>query len=122
MSPRSVRRRRVAVAAATAVLALALPIASARAQAVAGWPGGLNNVQPGSGIGWAGCSGINKPSQVGAPGDTGNGVCGGITISFIGPAVGQIATAIGPTIISAAPVILAPITVSNGSVQQGSTP
>jgi hypothetical protein len=121
MRLRSVRGRRLALAGATALLAVAAPISTASA---AVWPvGSGNNVQPGSGIGSAGCSGVNKPSQVGGPGGTGNGVCGGVTISFIGPAIGQVASAMGPTIIGAAPVILAPVAVSNGSIQQlGSMP
>jgi hypothetical protein len=117
MRLRSVRGHGLAVAGATTVLALAVPLSSASAQVGPG-----NNVQPGSGIGWAGCSGSNEPAQVGGPSGFGNGVCGGVTISFIGPQIGQVASAIGPTIIGAAPVVLAPIVVSNGSVQQGSIP
>jgi hypothetical protein len=50
-------------------------------------------------------------------------VCGGVNLSFIGPQIGQVAVAMGPTIIGAAPVLVAPIVVSNGSVlQQGSIP
>jgi hypothetical protein len=108
------------LAGAATLLALAASVPSASAQLLPVGGAG-NNVQPGSGIGWAGCSGVNKPSQVGGPGGTGNGVCGGVTISFIGPAIGQVSSAIGPTIIGTAPV-LAPIAVSNGSVQQGSIP
>jgi hypothetical protein len=109
------------VAVTATVLALAVPVSTASAE-LGPLGGAGNNVQPGSGVGWAGCSGVNKPSQVGGPGGTGNGVCGGVTISFIGPAIGQISSAMGPTIIGAAPVVLAPIAVSNGSVQQGSIP
>jgi hypothetical protein len=119
MRLRSVRGRGLAVAGATAVLALGVPLSSASAQV--GLPGAVN-VQPGSGIGWAGCSGANEPAQVGGPSGFGNGVCGGVTISFIGPQIGQVASAVGPTIIGAAPVVLSPIVVSNGSVQQGSIP
>jgi hypothetical protein len=54
----------------------------------------------------------------GGPGSPGISVCGGVTLAFVGPTVGQVASAIGPTIIGA-PVILAPITVSNGPVQAG---
>jgi hypothetical protein len=120
MRLRSVRGHGLAVAGATTVLALAVPLSSASAQV--GPPGAGNNVQPGSGIGSAGCSGSNEPVQVGGPSGFGNGVCGGVTISFIGPQIGQVASAVGPTIIGAAPVVLAPIVVSNGSVQQGSIP
>lgn len=117
MRPRSVRGRGLAVAAATTVLALAVPLSSASAQL--GLPGSGNNVQPGTGFGGAGCAGVIEPSQLGGPNGFGNGVCGGVTISFIGPQIGQVSSAIGPTIIGAAPVVLAPIVVSNGSVQQG---
>jgi hypothetical protein len=108
------------VAGVTSVLALAVPLSSASAQVVP--PGAGSNVQPGAGIGAAGCSGVNGPAQVGGPNSFGNGVCGAVNISFIGPQIGQVASAMGPTIIGAAPVILAPIAVSNGSVQQGSVP
>jgi hypothetical protein len=107
------------VAGATTVLAVAGSVSSASADI---WPVGGGNVQPGSGIGSAGCSGSNEPSQVGGPNGFGNGVCGGVNIAFIGPQIGQVSSAIGPTIIGAAPVILAPIAVSNGSVLQGSIP
>jgi hypothetical protein len=111
----------LAAAGVTAVLALAVPVSSASAQVVP--PGSGNNVQPGGGIGSAGCSGSNEPSQVGGPNGFGNGVCGGVNLSFIGPQIGQVAVAMGPTMIGAAPVVLAPIVVSNGSVlQQGSIP
>jgi hypothetical protein len=120
MRLRSVRGRGLAVAGATTVLALAVPFSSASAQV--GSPGAGNNVQPGSGIGWAGCSGSNEPVQVGGPSGFGNGVCGGVTVSFIGPQIGEVVSAVGPTIIGAAPVVLAPIVVSNGSVQHGSIP
>lgn len=120
MRLRSVRGHGLAAAGVTAVLALAGPVSSASAQVLP--PGSGSNVQPGSGIGAAGCSGVNGPAQVGGPNSFGNGVCGAVNISFIGPQIGQIASAMGPTIIGAAPVILAPIAVSNGSVQQGSVP
>ncbi|MCW3048691.1 MAG: hypothetical protein JWO74_2975 [Solirubrobacterales bacterium] len=121
MRLRSVRGHGLAVAVATAVLALAVPVSTASAQIVP--PASGNNVQPGSGIGSAGCSGANEPAQVGGPNGIGNGVCGGVNLSFIGPQIGQVAVAMGPTIIGAAPVLVAPIVVSNGSVlQQGSIP
>jgi hypothetical protein len=107
------RRRHLPVAAVLAALALSAPVSSASATV---WPSWNPNVMPGSGVGTAGCLGTNRPSQVGGPGGVGQAVCGGVTIAFIGPQVGQIASAIGPTIIGS-PVILAPITVANGSVQ-----
>ena len=121
MRLRSVRGHGLAVAVATAVLAFAVPVSTASAQILP--PASGNNVQPGSGIGSAGCSGANEPAQVGGPNGIGNGVCGGVNLSFIGPQIGQVAVAMGPTMIAAAPVVLAPIVVSNGSVlQQGSIP
>src|SRR5258706_15737766 len=82
MRLRSVRGRGLAVAGATAVLALGVPLSSASAQV--GLPG-AGNVQPGSGIGWAGCSGSNEPVQVGGPCGFGNGAGGWVTYSFLGP-------------------------------------
>jgi hypothetical protein len=110
---------RFAVAGATIALSFAGSVASASAQVA---PGGNITGQQGAGVGTAGCVGQSRPSVVGGGGSAGDAVCGGVTIAFIGPAIGQVSSAIGPTIIGAAPVILAPIGVSNGGLQQSSVP
>ena len=108
------RRRHLPLAAVLAALALSVPVSSAGA---AVWPGSNPNVNPGAGVGTAGCVGPTWPTQVGGPGGTGQAVCsGGVTISFIGPQIGQMSSAVGPTIIGS-PGLVSPITVANGSVQ-----
>jgi hypothetical protein len=44
-------------------------------------------------------------------------VCQGTGLSFVGPAIGQIATVIGPTIIG--PAVIGNVTVSAGSSSVG---
>ena len=56
------------------------------------------NVIGGNEIGSAGCVGTNRPSVGGNNGSTANQTCGAI-LSFTGPAIGQVASVIGPTII-----------------------
>jgi hypothetical protein len=106
------RRRHLPLAALLAAIALSVPVSSAGAQV---WPGSDPNFMPGAGVGTAGCLGSNRAGQVGGAGGAEQVVCGGITFAFVGPAIGQIASAIGPTIIGN-PVVVAPITVANGSV------
>jgi hypothetical protein len=60
------------------------------------------------------CSGINGGDVQGPPGSSSNQVCIGAGLSFIGPAIGQIATVIGPTIIG--PAFVGSINVSAGNV------
>ncbi|WP_028057637.1 hypothetical protein [Candidatus Solirubrobacter pratensis] len=95
--------------AVLAVLALCAPVAGA--QTWPSWGTGTDGAA-------TGCIGNNPRAVNGGPGSPGISVCGGVTLAFVGPTVGQVASAIGPTIIGA-PVILAPITVSNGPVQAG---
>jgi hypothetical protein len=57
--------------------------------------------------------GTNRPSVGGNAGSTANQTCGAV-LSFTGPAIGQIASVIGPTIIG--PVINAPIQTSNAPI------
>jgi hypothetical protein len=97
-----------------AALAVAAPVPGARAAIV---PGGL--VQGGQANGPSGCVGSSAPSGVGDAGATVNQICGAGLV-FVGPSIGQIATAIGPTIIGS--TVVAPITVSPGPVAVSSLP
>jgi hypothetical protein len=101
-------RRHLPAAAVIAALALSVPVTGAEASPWPSWT-------PSDGTA-AACLGSSPRAVNGAPGSLGTAVCGGVTIAFVGPQVGQIASAVGPTIIGA-PVIAAPITVSNGPVQ-----
>jgi hypothetical protein len=65
------------------------------------------------------CTGANAPSGIGDAGATTNQICGA-NLVFVGPSIGQVATAIGPTIIGS--TIAAPITVSPGPVAISSLP
>jgi hypothetical protein len=122
---RSVRRRLrssarglLALSAATAAVAVAAPVSGASAAFTPiGVPGGV--VEGGQANGPSGCIGANAPSGVGDAGATVNQICG-VALAFIGPSTGQVATAIGPTIIGS--TILAPITVSPGPVAVTSLP
>ena len=119
MNLTSVRGRYRWAAAALAALALVLPVSTASAATLPSWwP--TTSPQLAAGLQGLGCDQANSEPEVGVAGGVENHVCGGINISFIGPAIGQIGTAIGPTIIGA--TVLAPIAVSNGGVQQGAVP
>jgi hypothetical protein len=101
-----------------AALALAAPVSGARAALTPiGLPGGV--AQGGQADAPSGCVGANAPSGVGDAGATSNQICGAV-LAFVGPSTGQVATAIGPTIIGS--TVLAPITVSSGPVAVGSVP
>jgi hypothetical protein len=80
-------------------------------------PGGVG--QGGQANAPAGCIGANAPSGIGDAGATSNQICGAGLV-FVGPSIGQVATAIGPTIIGS--TIVAPITVSPGPVAVNSLP
>jgi hypothetical protein len=97
-----------------AALAVAGPLAGARAALV---PGGV--LQEGQANGPSGCVDANAPSGVGDAGATVNQICG-VSLAFVGPSIGQMAAAIGPTIIGSA--VLAPVTVSPGPVAVSSLP
>ena len=85
----------VTALAATAVLALGAP--DARAQAVP--------------VGGAGCVIVGFDGSAGTAG-TGASQCG--TLNFVGPAIGQIASVIGPTIIS--PAVTGTVLVTGNNV------
>jgi hypothetical protein len=107
---RFIRGRLLAVAATLAVVAVAAPISTASAD----WPFTVPNVDTAGGqAGSFGC-GLNTPAGVGFAGSTTSQSCGSV-LSFVGPAIGQVATVIGPTIIGA--TVVAPVTVSAGPVQ-----
>jgi hypothetical protein len=112
-------RRLLALSAAMAALAVAAPVSGARAAfPPIGVPSGVV-AQGGQANGPSGCVGANAPSGVGDAGATVNQVCGAV-LAFVGPSTGQVATAIGPTIIGS--TVLAPITVSPGPVAVSSLP
>ena len=115
---RSTPKRVLALSAAMAALAVAAPVSGARAAFFPiGVPGGIG--QGGQANAPSGCVGANAPSGVGDAGATVNQLCG-VVLAFVGPSTGQVATAIGPTIIGS--TILAPITVSPGPVAVNSIP
>jgi hypothetical protein len=101
-------RQLLARFAALAALALAAPVSGAGAAIV---PGGV--AQGGQANAPSGCVDANAPSGVGDAGATVNQICG-VSLAFVGPSVGQIATAIGPTVIGS--IVAAPITVTAAPV------
>jgi hypothetical protein len=100
-----------------AVLAVAAPVPGAMAAPAPIGFGGVG--QGGQANAPALCVGANAPSGVGDAGATSNQICGAGLV-FVGPSVGQIATAVGPTIIGS--TVVAPITVSPGPVAIDSVP
>jgi hypothetical protein len=111
-------RRLLALSVAMAALAVAAPVSSAGAAFTPfAWPSGV--AQGGQANAPSGCVGANGPSGVGDAGATSNQICGAALV-FVGPSIGQIGTAMGPTIIGS--TILAPITVSLGPAAVGSQP
>ena len=116
----------VATLVATAALATTGP--SARAQSVVG-PGTLPGVgaTPGA-LGYGG-GGDTMASGAAGPCGTANGnidqgpagqqvtqVCQGSGLTFVGPSIGQVATVIGPTIISPAFNGAVNVSAGNGSI------
>jgi hypothetical protein len=105
------------MSAALVALAVGAPVPGASAAILPGLPGGV--AQGGQANAPSGCVGSNAPSGVGDAGATVNQICGAGLV-FVGPSVGQVATAIGPTIIGS--VVVAPITVSPGPVAVSGLP
>jgi hypothetical protein len=107
------RRTPLAVALALAVLAVGAPAAGA-----ATWPGfpAAPSIVPGAaglpGNAVGPCGTVSEQSQP-ASGNAA-AVCQGAGLAFIGPSVGQIATVIGPTIIS--PGFVGTVITTAGSV------
>jgi hypothetical protein len=115
---RSSPRRLLALSVAMAALAVAAPVSSASAAFTPiGLPGGIAPAVQANAP--SGCVGANAPSGIGDAGATDNQICGAI-LAFVGPSTGQIASAMGPTIIGS--TILAPVTVSSGPVAVNSVP
>jgi hypothetical protein len=114
----SSRRRLLALSAALAALAVAAPVSGARAAfPPIGVPGGV--AQGGQSNGSSVCVDSNAPSGVGDAGATVNQICG-VAVPVVGATIGQVATAIGPTIVGS--TVLSPITVSPGPVAVTSVP
>ena len=107
----SMRTRRAAVFVTTVGLTLCLPALPAHAQVV-------DPVAPGVPLAAGACS----PETIGSPtqstGGTENEICqGGGGLAFVGPAIGQVATVVGPTIIG--PSQVGTVVVSPGNVNVG---
>jgi hypothetical protein len=98
----------MALSAALTALVVAAPVLDAKAAIV---PGGV--AQGGQANGPSICVQPSQPSGVGDAGATVNQACG-VVLAFVGPSTGQIATAVGPTIIGS--TVLEPITVSPAPV------
>jgi hypothetical protein len=120
----SIRRTTAAALAASAALSVGVPAASARSAATpagpltsqllpgfGGWPGGANGSASISGA----CGTSTGPHGQGATGGTAAQICSGAGggLSFVGPAIGQVATVIGPTIIG--PGVIGNVVVSAGN-------
>jgi hypothetical protein len=122
-------RSLIAALAATATLAAGAPAASA-STALPGqfsFPAAFARFQArplsaasfvaGPSVNTAGpCGAATGPHGQGAVGGTSNQVCMGAGLSFIGPSIGQIATVIGPTIISPGFVGNVIVSAGNGSI------
>jgi hypothetical protein len=103
------------------VLAVAGPISGAGAAiwpTAATWPTGFQFASSNipaptqAGVSTSGCS-TNSTSVGGATAGSTATTCGAL-LSFVGPAVGQVSSVMGPTIIGS--TVLAPVSVSSGAV------
>lgn len=108
---RFLRRRALAVAAVTSLFAVGTPVASAQ---VFPFPGGLGTTTGIGGQAGPQLCGSNAPAGTGYAGGTTAQNCG-TALSFIGPAIGEVASTIGPTIIGPG-IVGNTITVSAGPV------
>ena len=95
--------------------AVAAPVSSASAAALP-WPSGPPVNTLGGQAGPDGC-GANAPAGIGPAGGTASQSCG-VVLSFTGPAIGEVASVIGPTTIAG--MVAAPINIVAGAgpVQQ----
>jgi hypothetical protein len=105
------RRRVLMVAAVMTLFAVGAPVAGAQ---VFPLPGGLGTTTGIGGQAGPQLCGSNAPAGTGYAGGTTAQSCG-TALSFVGPAIGEIASTIGPTIIGAG-VVGNAITVSSGPV------
>ncbi|HEV7752804.1 MAG TPA: hypothetical protein VGO71_14770 [Baekduia sp.] len=107
------RRTSVAAAAAIAALAVGAPVAGAFT-----WPTsvGLPAVPAAAGQAVGPCGTISDEGQGRASGNEAS-VCQGSGLAFIGPSVGQLATIVGPTIIS--PGFVGTVILTTGNVAVG---
>jgi hypothetical protein len=98
----------------TLALAVGVPAASASLYTVPAL--GVPNGGAAGSLGPAGpCSTVSPHSGQGATAGTAVQVCQGSGLSFVAPAIGQIATVIGPTIIGPAVVGTLIVSAGNGS-------
>jgi hypothetical protein len=117
---RSIRARLVAVAATAGALAVAGPVSATSAQITPiGFPTG-GGWGPGSSQGCANVPIVGNAGQIGAGGGaTLQQACGAV-LAFNGPAIGNVSSVIGPTIIGGP--VLAPVTASTGGPNIVSVP
>jgi hypothetical protein len=94
----------------TVALAAGVPAANASTPFTAP---GVGNAGAGlAGVAGA-CSTVSPHSGQGATAGTASQVCMGSGLSFVGPAIGQVATVIGPTIIG--PAVIGSVVVAAGN-------
>jgi hypothetical protein len=118
----SIRRAYLAALAGCAALAVGAPIASASPvpTGFGGGVGGPLNLGPignNPAVAWGPCGTPTGAEGQGGTGGTAQQSCVGAGLSYVGPAIGQIATVIGPTIIS--PGFVGTVIVSAGNAAAG---
>jgi hypothetical protein len=97
----SIRRACLAALAGCAALAVLAPIASASpVPAGVGGPLNLGPIGNNPAVAWGPCGTPTGAEGQGGTGGTAQQACLGAGLSYVGPAIGQIASVIGPTIIS----------------------
>jgi hypothetical protein len=117
---RSIRARLVAVAAIAGALAVAAPLSAASAQITPIGPPAGGPLGPGSALGCADVPIVGTVGQIGGGGGaTLQQACGAV-LAFNGPAIGNVSSVIGPTIIGGP--VLAPVTASTGGPNIVSVP
>lgn len=116
----SIPRTLAATLAATAALGIGAATASADILPAYGGPGvgGVGSGAPsatGSQGAFGPCATAFGPNGQGAVAGTVSSVCQGAGLSFIGPAIGQVSSVIGPTIIGPAAIGNVVVSAGNGS-------
>jgi hypothetical protein len=128
----SIRRALTPALAATIALGVAVPAASASALPTP-YSSIANRLFPSQALPWFAGGSLVPPTGItsssgpcgtstgvegqGATGGTTAQICAGAGLTFVGPAIGQIATVIGPTIIG--PAVIGNIVVSAGNASAG---